>query len=108
MARAAVRKACRALTDADLRGEAELLTSELVTNAVTHGEGLITVAVECETDAVAVAVGDASPTRPQAQEPRADAAHGRGLRIVEALAGAWGVRATVHSAAAKFVWFSLP
>ena len=62
-ARAAVRAASTQLTDPDLRAEAELLTSELVTNAVRHGEGVVTVAVECESTGIAVAVGDASPVR---------------------------------------------
>ena len=107
-ARAVVRQACAVLHDADLSAEAALLASELVTNAVVHGAGLVTVAVQCDDRGVAVAVGDTGEQRPDPRPLDADATTGRGLQIVSRLAGSWGVRDGDGGDAAKFVWFSLP
>ena len=42
--------------------------------------------------AVAVVVTDPSPAPPVKRDPAADAEHGRGLHIVEALSARWGWR----------------
>src|SRR5690349_8049561 len=63
-----------------------LMTSELVTNAVAHATGAITLDVELTGDAIRVEVCDDNPcpALPAQREPMAEG--GRGLQIVEALA----------------------
>jgi anti-sigma regulatory factor (Ser/Thr protein kinase) len=84
---------------------AELLVSEIVTNAVLHGapDLGVTVAVEHGEMTVRVADGDSRvPTR--RDQARADATSGRGLRLVEALSVAWGVE-VAPAGRGKTVWF---
>jgi anti-sigma regulatory factor (Ser/Thr protein kinase) len=94
----------------DARDDAALLTSELVTNAVVHGSGVITVAIERDDDAIAVAVGDYGHDRPVATLADTGtgvdlaAEGGRGLHLVRALATCWGVRPT-RDGVGKVVWF---
>jgi anti-sigma regulatory factor (Ser/Thr protein kinase) len=92
----------RAGIEPDVRARAELLVSELVTNAIQHARGL-RVMVSVQTDdhvEAAVRDDDASPPLPR----RADAweTGGRGLALVDALADAWGSRPAVVG---KWVWF---
>jgi anti-sigma regulatory factor (Ser/Thr protein kinase) len=79
----------------DLAPDAVLVVSELATNAVLHGEGMITVAVELRDDDVLVEVSDLGVGQPEVRpvEYEDEPSGGRGLRIVEAVAAAWGVDA---------------
>ena len=73
---------------ASVRDDAELLTSELVTNAIVHATPPARLRVAIRPDAVSVAVHDAGPAGQQG--PRRH--HGRGLAIVSGLAtrcGQW-------------------
>jgi anti-sigma regulatory factor (Ser/Thr protein kinase) len=83
--------------------EVELLTSELVTNAVMHTGAPVEVEVADLADGVLVAVVDpdanAEPT-PRSASPRDST--GRGLAIVDALAASWGVSRVPH--VGKVVW----
>lgn len=76
-------------TDRD-PGTAALLVSELATNAVRHAKTPFTVDMHHEGGTLEVEVGDDDPTLPELRTP--DNEGGRGLRIVEALAQAWGTR----------------
>jgi anti-sigma regulatory factor (Ser/Thr protein kinase) len=72
------------------RTDAALMVSELVTNALLHGSGTISLRIDLERDALRIEVSDEgnvalSPT------PTAGAHGGWGLRIVEELADDWGV-----------------
>ena len=73
---------------------AEIITSELVTNALQHvgGSETITVVVARIWDpaAVAVVVSDSSAEGPSKRKTSADSERGRGLQIVEALSAYWG------------------
>jgi len=75
---------------------AEIVTSELVTNAIqhVHGDGTETVVVTLvrswNLETVTVIVRDSSPEGPVMREPSADSERGRGLRVVEALSAYWG------------------
>ena len=78
----------------ELLDDVVLLTSELVTNAVTHAGTPMTVAVVREADRLRIDVFDQHPTRvlPVGANARPGAGeHGRGLLITSALATAWGV-----------------
>lgn len=78
--------------------DAQVLVSELVSNAIAHSRsgqpgGKLTVAVEASADSpdVVIRVYDAGAAgQPTLRRPRRDNEHGRGLRIVAALAAEWG------------------
>jgi anti-sigma regulatory factor (Ser/Thr protein kinase) len=106
-ARRVVRQVLDHVTSEDVTDTAELLVSELVTNAITHGKGMVTLSIDCADDLLSVTVGDDEPTVPQLQPERLMALGGRGLRMIDALASAWGVNPRVGSPG-KDVWFRLP
>lgn len=84
---------------------AELLTSEIVTNALVHTdqEALFTATVGPR--GLRVEVRDFEARRPRIRIPNPDeGTHGRGLILVQSLADAWGVR--MHGVG-KAVWFEL-
>ena len=76
--------------------DAEIITSELVTNVIqhVHGDGTETVGVTLvrvrNPEAVTVIVSDSSPQGPAMRQTPAGSERGRGLRIVEALSAHWG------------------
>jgi anti-sigma regulatory factor (Ser/Thr protein kinase) len=85
--------------------DAELLTSELVTNAVVHGAPPVTLAVECDTSSgMRVRVTDGSPRAPLPRAARPADVDGRGMALVDLLSAAWGAEPTEHG---KEVWFLL-
>ncbi len=89
---------------AEAMDNARLLLSEVLTNAVQHGQGPIGVHL-CRTDAdLTVEISDHSPALPQPRQAGEDEESGRGLLLVRALADDWGVRPTD---AGKTTWFSL-
>ena len=83
----------------------ELLTSELVTNAILHARTDITVSVTFRGDAVRVEVSDRNPRVPVHRRYDVEAPTGRGLELVDVMAGAWGVEAGDPD---KTVWFEVP
>ena len=99
-----VADACRAY-DGEVACTAMLLASELITNALEHGSGAITVLVTTRPDQVRVEVTDESPMRPTARTANAEDENGRGLLIVEHLATAWGMEPLPDGG--KSVWFDL-
>jgi len=103
VARAFVRKALSQCPDYLIR-TAELLTSELVTNAIVHGALPIGLEVDMDSKIVTVAVTDGGRRRPVMLESDRSALHGRGVRIIDNLADVWGVRSQGPS---KTVWFIL-
>jgi len=105
---------------------AVLLASELVTNAVTHGDhgidgvkdsdgvknadrtvDAIAMCVQCQNGELRVEVHDRSPVMPLPVPPSADddSETGRGLMLVDTLAAEWGFYRT---AAGKVVYFIVP
>ena len=70
------------------------VVSELATNAVLHARTPFTVALELGADSLRVEVSDRSLRRPQPRAYGEDATTGRGLALLEALAGATGVEVT--------------
>ncbi|MFE1443718.1 ATP-binding protein [Streptomyces sp. NPDC058739] len=84
---------------------AELLTSELVTNALVHTDREAVLTAVVSTRGLRVEVRDFVGARPRPRVPAADdGTHGRGLILVESLADDWGVQA--HGVG-KSVWFEL-
>jgi anti-sigma regulatory factor (Ser/Thr protein kinase) len=80
----------------------QLLVSELVTNAILHTADVVEVIAERAGSLITVEVADRNPSKPVVKRYERDAATGRGLHLVEALADAWGVRGDdTH----KSVWF---
>ena len=105
-ARRAVQDCLRETPTATMQN-AGLLTSELVTNVVTHARsaGELVAYYDRLRQRVRIEVHDNSPLLPQMQHrSTAERAGGLGLRLVDALASSWGTTAT---ATGKTVWFEL-
>ncbi|MPY42828.1 ATP-binding protein [Streptomyces phyllanthi] len=68
-----------------------LVASELITNAVVHGEGPVTVALYHRPGRLVIEVLDGNPVAPQMSCAQADDERGRGLALVDFLASrsAW-------------------
>jgi anti-sigma regulatory factor (Ser/Thr protein kinase) len=81
--------------------DAELVISELVTNAVNAGCADTQLRINLHRDHIRIYVADNGPGWPQIQRPDPEERHGRGLHIVETIADKWGVEAT---ATGKQVW----
>ena len=103
-ARRFVVAALDALGVSGARDTAELLVSELVTNAVVHGGSGVRVSVESTEGRVRVSVSDESPTVPILRNPVPEDEHGRGMFLVATLSSRWGVD---PSTPGKCVWFEL-
>jgi anti-sigma regulatory factor (Ser/Thr protein kinase) len=83
----------------------ELLTSEVVTNAILHTDSSPEVVVRVADEQVRVEVHDGSSAVPVVKRPKPFDPTGRGMTIVDRLARAWGVE---HIPAGKRVWFEVP
>ncbi|MFF0577064.1 ATP-binding protein [Streptosporangium saharense] len=68
-----------------------LVTGELLANAITHGEPPIRLSLWLGAGELCVRVSDHGPDQPRHLGLGAEAVHGRGLTIVDALADASGV-----------------
>ncbi|MFJ2257725.1 ATP-binding protein [Streptomyces sp. NPDC087844] len=94
----------------ELADTAELLTSELVSNAVKHSDGPVTVRLRTRDGVVRIGVMDNHPELPGPLPCTPDQDFGRGLFLVEALADTWGryhLPARSRTAGWKVVWFEL-
>ena len=87
----------------DLTEVAELLTGELITNVVCHAVTSADVALLWDEPTLRVEIRDGSPVLPAIRDLPSDE-HGRGLRIVSALARQWGTR---RLGPGKTVWFTV-
>jgi anti-sigma regulatory factor (Ser/Thr protein kinase) len=77
--------------------DAQVIASELVTNAIQHASSTgpastigLTLMRARDGEAISIAVTDSSPVPPVKRETRTASHHGRGLQIVEALSARWG------------------
>ncbi len=91
-------------SSADVRERAELLVSELATNAVRHARSGFCLTVAQRDGHVRIEVRDGGAGVPRQKSPSAQETTGRGLLIVDALSEDWGV---TEQLAGKGVWFSL-
>lgn len=96
---------CPGITD-DLAETAQLIVSELVTNATRAcggdlsgressysrraGLGVIRLSLRQFRDGLLIEVTDSAPERPELVHADRDAEHGRGLMLVDALSHEWG------------------
>ena len=88
----------------DLADTACLLVSEILTNAVHHARQMIGLRLHHTAGEVIAEITDDNTQLPQRTLPAAADESGRGLTLVEALAGTWGARL---SSTGKTVWFTL-
>lgn len=105
-ARSFVATAAKAWGLGDLVERAELLTSEVVTNAVVRGHGPVHLVVAAQSSSVVVEVKDASAQTQVVVEAEdvTEADQGRGMVLVDALSDRWG---WWEEDGAKVVWFAL-
>jgi anti-sigma regulatory factor (Ser/Thr protein kinase) len=90
--------------DGLLLSDAELVLSELATNAVLHAHSSFTVSVSSEFGRIRICVHDRSRRRPQLRDRDRSAASGFGLQLIEVLASRWGVEVDADG---KTVWAEL-
>ena len=90
---------------AGVRDDAALVVSELVTNAVLHGDPPAELRLRRGTGHVVLEVHDGASFLPRKLRPGIQDEHGRGLQIVATLAQRWGTRPTPGG---KAVWCVLP
>ncbi len=110
---AAIRRARKTVSDQlwawglpGLVDDAELITSELVTNALEHGGGVIELRLAAMPDRVRISVVDGNPQHlPAVATDRGLRVGGRGLSLIEQLASDWGYDVGPDG---KEVWAELP
>jgi len=86
---------------AHLADDAQIVVSELVTNALVHGAGPVTVRLRANTESLLIEVSDALAAPPEPRHHAADAEGGHGLEIVSALCDSWGC---YPDSGGKVVW----
>jgi hypothetical protein len=105
-ARDLVAHACHEWGVADIAAAAEVVVSELVSNAVLYARPPLHLLLAMRDGHLHVAVRDGSPVLPQpvrgAVPPSAE--HGRGLQLIDSFTAAWG---SVPTAEGKVVWATL-
>jgi len=99
--RAFVRARLEAWEAAELTSDAELIASELVTNAVLHARTAIQLRLSVEESRVRIEVYDENTRAPALPSCGPDATSGRGLALVSSLANSWGIE---HQGDGKVVW----
>ncbi|WP_370963649.1 ATP-binding protein [Amycolatopsis sp. cg9] len=93
----------RAWANSAVADDAQLLVTELVTNALRHGRGRPVLRLVVTGGQIRIEVFDDDPALP-VRRP-ADADGGWGLALVERLSSAWGTR---RHGRGKVVWCALP
>lgn len=107
LARSWVRDSLAAIGRHELVDSAELGVSELVTNALLHGEPPLEVRLRGTSDHPRIEVTDHSPVPPRPLSVQGDSdirTFGRGLSLVAMISARWGADLD-HDRAGKSVWF---
>lgn len=91
-------------TDKPWLDVAHLVVTELVSNAVRHGGGCVSLELRAHEAQVTISVADGSAVAPRHRADPDDEG-GRGLLIIEALSQRWGVE---DHHGGKWVWVLLP
>jgi anti-sigma regulatory factor (Ser/Thr protein kinase) len=103
MARAAIHNHLTGDVTQDELSDVRLIMSELVTNAVVHGEGPITLRLTVEGELIrGEVVDEGGGFEREIRERGSDEVGGRGLLLVASLAHRWGV----HEGSSH-IWFEL-
>lgn len=89
----------------DLSDVAQLVVSELVTNAITHAASSCQLRLAMNGSRVRVEVHDDGMGTPDPQPPSEDGEHGRGMHLIAACTAAWGIE--LLPGAGKVVWAEL-
>lgn len=84
--------------------DAQLVVTELATNAIVHARSPFTVVAEARDSRVRLSVQDVSSITPTLRDPAPMGPSGRGLHLVAAVAVDWGVELTPDG---KTVWAEL-
>lgn len=92
-------------SEPNLVSDLVLATSELVTNAIVHGTGPVTLRLDLVDGVLRLTVKNRGPLHPSLQKVDLDAAGGRGLGIVATVASEWGWDAIGNEVC---VWCELP
>jgi anti-sigma regulatory factor (Ser/Thr protein kinase) len=107
VARALARYACEAWEVPDVTDTAQVVVSELVSNAVIHAQTDLDVTIILRANHLIIQVRDRSsqcPPRPAAIRSGLGAEHGRGLALIARLTSAWGCNPGPHG---KTVWATI-
>jgi anti-sigma regulatory factor (Ser/Thr protein kinase) len=103
-----VQRSLRSWGIAHMIEEAQLVTSELLTNAVKASAELTTIQIRLvviEGTSLLIEVRDGNPEPPMLKDAASDNEGGRGLMIVDALCERWGYYHPTHRC--KAVWAEL-
>lgn len=84
--------------------DAQLVLSEMATNAVIHAGTPFSVGVRCDGSTVRISVQDWSSAQPIVREANPRALSGRGLRLIAMVSRAWGID---YGPDGKTVWAEL-
>jgi anti-sigma regulatory factor (Ser/Thr protein kinase) len=90
----------------DLYEDMDLVLTELISNAVRHGGGLREAQLANTGDHLRLVAADHDPRAPVVRAHQDDQPHGRGMRLVRAIADRWGVYRH-HAELGKRVWADL-
>lgn len=104
IARELASRACAQWQLPHVHTAAQILSSELVTNAVRHAGTMIDLTISLRHGDLRVSVRDRFARPPQMQTPQPTDEGGRGLLIVDTVASAWGNVAVPEG---KLVWATL-
>ena len=83
---------------------AELLITELISNALTHAGSPPVMQIDVDLGTVLISVSDESSKTPDVRHGSLDDEGGRGLMLVDTLASSWGWTLT---SGGKKIWFTL-
>ncbi|MEV5407982.1 ATP-binding protein [Thermopolyspora sp. NPDC052614] len=101
--RSLVRDTLRSWGLSHMADDVVLSASELIGNAILHGEFPVRLSLRIENDMLNLAVDDHGSGRPHLLDATIDATHGRGLAIVAMLSDQWGLHTDPYTTA-KTVW----
>lgn len=104
VARRFVRDHCEQWGCGDMVAAAELILTELVTNAFIHARSRCRIRVRYAADVLRLEVRDDGQGVPDPQAAHPDDEHGRGMLLISSLAKAWGVE---PESSGKLVWAEL-